>query len=215
MGSSHSKQTTNDNLKASKNGNRGKSSSPNQEKHNSADSKAPLTKHVADLDISRTLSLEPNTTFGEGDTSLRQFRTRSQDEDEIRQIHITSPEGIRITSPEGIQVDELEGHSNITRPPTPPRIRRLSELIDPLEIDVDTTIRSPSGNLLAPEQFLSHPDRPRSIRERQQEIRDKVRAASRLGVEAANGDDEKPPSSGNHMTKKKSERSCRKCWCFG
>ena len=78
---------------------------------------------------------------------------------------------------------ELEGHSNVTRPPPPPRLLRLSELIDPAKLGVDGHVRSPSGNVLAPEQFLVHPDRPRSIRERQERIREQVRAASRLGVE--------------------------------
>ncbi len=60
-------------------------------------------------------------------------------------------------------------------------VRRLSELIDPEDLPMDCHIRSPSGHLLAVEQFLVHPDRPRSIRERQRDIREKVRAASRLG----------------------------------
>ena len=62
--------------------------------------------------------------------------------------------------------------------------RTERELIDPAELPIDSHVRSPSGRLLAPEQFLVHPDRPLSIRERQEEIREKVRTASRLGVEA-------------------------------
>lgn len=79
------------------------------------------------------------------------------------------------------QAHELEGHSDVTRPPPPPRIHSLSELIDPAELPIDSHVRSPSGNLLAPEQYLVHPNRPRSMRERQQEIREKTRNASRLG----------------------------------
>ncbi|KAK5167592.1 uncharacterized protein LTR77_007291 [Saxophila tyrrhenica] len=86
--------------------------------------------------------------------------------------------------------DGINGHSNVTRPPPPPRIHSLSELIDPAEVEMDSHIRSPSGNLLAPEQFLTHPSRPRSMRERQAEIRDKVRAASRLGTEMEMGEEE-------------------------
>lgn len=80
-------------------------------------------------------------------------------------------------------VHELDGHSNVSRPPPPPRLRHLSELIDPAELPIDGHVRSPSGHLLAPEQFLVHPDRPLSIRERQAAIQERVRAASRLGVE--------------------------------
>lgn len=55
-------------------------------------------------------------------------------------------------------------------------------------------IRSPSGNLLAAEAFLQHPDRPLSLRERQEIIRARVRAVSRLGmVEDVKGVEEMPP----------------------
>lgn len=33
------------------------------------------------------------------------------------------------------------------------------------------------------EQFITHPSRPKSIRERQEQIRERVRAVSRLGQE--------------------------------
>ena len=69
------------------------------------------------------------------------------------------------------------------RAPAPPHLRRLSELIDPHDLSIDSHVRSPSGNLLGPAQFMAHPDRPRSIRERQEKIRDRVRAASRAGAD--------------------------------
>lgn len=95
-------------------------------------------------------------------------------------------------SPAPTQIHELEGHSNVSRPPPPPRLRHLSELIDPADLPVDAYVRTPSGNLLAPEQFLVHPDRPRSLRERQEDIREKVRAASRLGVQVETAQAEAP-----------------------
>ena len=113
------------------------------------------------------------------------------------------------------EIDEQEGHSNVTRPPPPPRLRRLSELIDPNELTIDSHVRSPSGNLLAVEQFLVHPDRPRSIRERQEQIRERVRVASRLGpgVESARTE---MPSAAPAETK---QEECRwkwlRCGCFG
>jgi hypothetical protein len=88
------------------------------------------------------------------------------------------------TQPNRFSIHAIEGHSDVTRPPPPPRIRRLSELIDPADIPIDYSVRSPSGNLLAPEQFLARPNRPLSIRERQAEIQKRVRQASRLGEQA-------------------------------
>jgi hypothetical protein len=107
-------------------------------------------------------------------------------------------------------VHDIHGHANISRPPPPPLIRRLSELIDPAELPIDSNVRSPSGNLLAPEQFLAHPDRPLSIRERQAEIREKVRTASRLGVEVPLVPDELPAEEDEEPSK------CwfLKCSCF-
>ena len=69
-----------------------------------------------------------------------------------------------------VEVHELDGHSNITRPPPPPRVRHLSELIDPMDIPANTHVRSPSGNVLDAEEWAAHPMRPRSLRERREEI---------------------------------------------
>lgn len=63
--------------------------------------------------------------------------------------------------------------SNITiRPVQTRRIRRISELIDPLSIsDAEAVIQSPSGNLLSHKDFALRADRPLSMRERQEKIR--------------------------------------------
>lgn len=61
--------------------------------------------------------------------------------------------------------------SDITRPAEPREITRLSNLIDPEEVTSDWRIRSPSGNLLGPNGFFSHPSRPLSVRERQEKVR--------------------------------------------
>lgn len=125
----------------------------------------------------------------------------------------SSPDEI---TPAPLQIHELEGHSNVSRPPAPPRLRLLSELIDPADIPMDGHVRSPSGSLLAPEQYLVHPGRPRSIRERQEEIREKVRTASRLGMGAENAAEEEPKEAAKKDGKKKKEpkkKSPKKvCW---
>ena len=76
------------------------------------------------------------------------------------------------------QVHHTEGHSDVSRPPQPSRLRRLSELIDPLTLGERSHVRSPSGQILGAAEFMAHPGRPLSIRERQEAIREKVRAAT-------------------------------------
>ena len=172
----------------------GKITSPSQEKHNSADSKTPLASHADGFSAPRSPSPGQYGTI----VSCQSPENHGQGPAEDR-----------------IEVDEQEGHSDVTRPPPPPRLRRLSELIDPHELTVDSHVRSPSGNLLAVEQFLVHPDRPRSIRERQEHIRGRVRAASRLGQESqAPGNGNPEPQTGGD---KKSDRQCKflLCGCFG
>ncbi|KYG41345.1 hypothetical protein M433DRAFT_8022 [Acidomyces richmondensis BFW] len=85
---------------------------------------------------------------------------------------------------------EIEGHSNVSRPPLPPQLHRLSELVDPAMLPDGSHVRSLSGTIYTPEAFCTHPNRPRSIRERQENIREKVkqaRAASRLALEVEDG----------------------------
>jgi len=91
-----------------------------------------------------------------------------------------------------VSTHEFQGHADVTLPAPPPPIHRLSELIDVATLPIDEVVRSPSGRLLPVEDFLVHPDRPRSMRERQEEIRERleeIRARSRLGM--VDGIDEK------------------------
>jgi len=48
----------------------------------------------------------------------------------------------------------------------------MSTLIDPADLisESDWSIKSPSGNLLGPQGYINHPDRPLSMRERQQRV---------------------------------------------
>lgn len=48
---------------------------------------------------------------------------------------------------------------------------RLSTLIDPQDLGPMDIIRSPSGRFYRVQEYLNNPDRPLSIRERQQHIR--------------------------------------------
>ena len=71
-------------------------------------------------------------------------------------------------------VDEISAISHPT--PARPKIMRLSELIDPLDMaeDIEMAVRSPSGNLLCRRNFEDRDDRPLSMRERQENIRENV-----------------------------------------
>lgn len=82
-----------------------------------------------------------------------------------------------------VHIHATEGHSNVSRPPAPKRLNRLSELIDPMDLPAIGHVRSPSGDILGAEEYFARPSRPRSIRERQETIREKVAAASRLAFE--------------------------------
>ncbi|KAI6881175.1 hypothetical protein KC360_g6803 [Hortaea werneckii] len=89
------------------------------------------------------------------------------------------------------QVHHTEGHSDVSRPPQPSRLRRLSELIDPLTLGERSHVRSPSGQILGAAEFMAHPGRPLSIRERQEAIREKVRAATaKLAEETKRAEEE-------------------------
>lgn len=59
------------------------------------------------------------------------------------------------------------------RTPAKPMVRRFSELLDPAILD-DQQIRSPSGNLLSGSTYALREDRPLSIRERQEIIRQRL-----------------------------------------
>lgn len=70
--------------------------------------------------------------------------------------------------------------SNTTRPKPAPRKHTLEEIIDPKDIPIGGHVRSPSGNLLDAKQFRDRPDRPRCIRERQEQILQRTRTYSNL-----------------------------------
>ena len=209
MGSSQSKGSSKD----SKNGARGKSSLPTQEKHNSADSKAALTEHAAKFDLLRSLSQSRHASVSGYGDNAKETRTHANDDEDIQSVPRNPTIRVVSDSSATVRDHELEGHSDVSRPPPPPRLRHLSELIDPADLAVDSHIRSPSGKLLAPEQFLVHPNRPLSIRERQEEIKEKVRAASRLGVEAEKAEYDKAPMRDEIGDNKRGKRKLL-CACF-
>lgn len=175
-----------------------------QEKHASADSTMPLAVSASQMAFPATPPSSRHMSWNEHSSRFSRPCTITSIP-ESPDTHCTtslSP----TTSPQltprcasnrnSIYVHETDGHSNVSRPPPPPRIRHLSELIDPDELPAHGYVRSPSGNVLARDQYLAHPDRPLSIRERQEEIREKVRTASRLAME-------RPPISELEEPKKK------------
>lgn len=220
MGSGGSKQSKASEVNNTKGEKWRRAESP-KEKHNSADSKAPLAEHAVNFACPRISSLKRHRSIASEIAAHHAHSNSITSDGSIQPASRTSS----ITSPPpreaqpSIKIDNVEGHSNVTRPPPPPRLRHLSELIDPAELPMDCHIRSPSGTLLALEQFLVHPDRPRSIRERQEEIKEKVRAASRLGVETEKSEvgtpkkSEKAPGVGDRVEEKKKRRCCG-WWCF-
>ncbi len=180
-----------------------------QSKHNSADSKTPLTRKDIGLRSSHTSTLDQRRWTISSSESAAQVQA---DETFHRVSSVAhSVAHLPHSTDEQIFVHAVDGHSNVSRPPPPPRIRRLSELIDPADLPIDANVRSPSGNLLAPEQFLAHPDRPLSIRERQAEIMGRVRAASRLGEVTTMGEQPRADEEVDEDTK------CwlLRCGCFG
>lgn len=158
-----------------------------QEKHNSADSSTPLACHKSNsLLSSPPVSGRRRWTIAGNKT--RNYDTSVFDTPSTSHSNRWSMCPVRDTRGRS-SIDTIGGNSNVSKPLPPPRLHSLSELIDPATLPIDAHVRSPSGNLLAPEQFMFHPARPLSIRERQEEIRDRVRAASRLG-EVHNVDEE-------------------------
>lgn len=194
-----------------------------KEKYNSADSQAPLAAREARLDMHRSSAVrsQRHQSTAESYTTVRSSRHRDSDiEGGGTQPTAATTFNTRTPGSEehdGVQVDDHEGHSNVTRPPPPARLVQLSELIDPETLPIDTQIRSPSGTLLGFEQFLVHPNRPRSIRERQEDIMERVRAASRVGQQDEPEEDVAPlPSiTAREDDSVKKERSgCCGLWCF-
>lgn len=66
----------------------------------------------------------------------------------------------------------------ISYPGLPRRVTHISQLIDPTELQEGWMVRSPSGNLLGPSEFLQHPERPLSLRERQERVKAAMSAPS-------------------------------------
>jgi hypothetical protein len=64
--------------------------------------------------------------------------------------------------------------SGITHPkPARPLLRRYSELLDPTQLD-NQQVRSPSGHMLTGSTYNLRGDRPLSVRERQERIRQQM-----------------------------------------
>ncbi|KAF1345923.1 hypothetical protein BDV97DRAFT_401301 [Delphinella strobiligena] len=108
----------------------------------------------------------------------------------------------------------LDEDSGISRPtPARPNLRRLSELIDPVELanDDEKTIRSPSGNMLGRRSFEERYDRVLSIRERQERIMQQVMLqTSQAGMNEGSVAPDPEKVQGNAAKKK---RGC--CACLG
>ena len=136
--------------------------------------------------------------------------------------------------------------SDITSPSTPKELTRISEILDPRELlqdqiynvtpsrprqkalpqspDTPTEkkktglVHSPSGNMLEPEEFIAHPNRPLAMWERQQRVIQATKeglaryeaesrlAESRLGNRSRLGSRVEPGA--------KKKRRCN-CWPFG
>jgi hypothetical protein len=81
-------------------------------------------------------------------------------------------QGVREVTVTSFAGDELE--SDITRPtPARPLLRRYSELLDPTQLD-NQQVRSPSGHMLTGSTYNLRGDRPLSVRERQERIRQQM-----------------------------------------
>ncbi|KAF4553789.1 Hypothetical protein D9617_6g095220 [Elsinoe fawcettii] len=128
---------------------------------------------------------------------------------------------------------ETQGYG-ISLPVRRQHVRQLSELIDPTKLCVDDDyVKSPSGNLLGHADFCAREDRPLSLRERQERIRQQINNRNQNASYAVNGinstknsptdsgfsmydiPEEKTPS---EMDDKKptqiKEEKTTSCWCF-
>lgn len=79
-------------------------------------------------------------------------------------------------------------------PPAPPKVvRRISELIDPETIvDTDDYVKSPSGNFLGRADFSAREDRPLSLRERQERIRQQSNGLNSYAVNGIQDEAHRP-----------------------
>ena len=143
----------------------------------------------------------------------------------------------------------LSPYGDITPPAAPRELTRISEIIDPRDLLQDeiynvtpirhkstsqyvnmplspatSIVHSPSGNALGAEEFISHPNRPLAIWERQERVvqatRDGVarfEAESRMGNRSRMGTRSRLESRGNCVGGGKGlseKKRCCGCWPF-
>lgn len=108
--------------------------------------------------------------------------------------------------------DEIQ--SGITHPkPARPLIRRYSELIDPAQLD-NLQVRSPSGNMLTGSRYNLRDDRPLSVRERQERIRQHI-MQKKEEQKMAQGDGHKRASAKTTVKKASTGRNKKRKTRFG
>ena len=96
--------------------------------------------------------------------------TYSDDSNSCRVSSIATP-ATPATQSTFVPEDDL----SISPPAPPPHLRKLSELIDPASLfGDDWAVKSPSGNMLCRQAFQERKDRPLSMRERQERIRQEM-----------------------------------------
>ncbi|CAD0090743.1 unnamed protein product [Aureobasidium vineae] len=104
--------------------------------------------------------------------------------------------------------------SGITHPiPARPLIRRYSELLDPTQLD-HQQVRSPSGNMLTSSTYNLRDDRPLSVRERQERIRQQM-MQKRKEQEMAHGNGRKKDSAKVSVRSASTGKNKRRKGCLG
>lgn len=83
----------------------------------------------------------------------------------------SSPFQFKRTSDQSRSTSSTTNISEVSKPALPRQITHLSNLIDPADLVEGWKVRSPSGNLLGPGEFINHPERPLSLRERQERVK--------------------------------------------
>lgn len=107
------------------------------------------------------------------DTSTQMSLPRSPG---FHDLSACEPQHVSQNADEAISKSSTDGEteSGITHPkPARPLIRRYSELIDPAQLE-NLQVRSPSGNMLSGSRYNLRDDRPLSVRERQERIRQQI-----------------------------------------
>ncbi|CAD0113956.1 unnamed protein product [Aureobasidium uvarum] len=104
--------------------------------------------------------------------------------------------------------------SGITHPtPARPLIRRYSELLDPDQLD-HQQVRSPSGNMLTSSTYNLRDDRPLSVRERQDRIRQQM-LQKRKEQEMARGNGRKKDPAKVSVRSASTGKNKRRKGCLG